>query len=442
MRIRVVVSGVFAAAICIFSLWFPWYVVYPASVAPDWPYFSTPNTLPAWFEMAVIVFCGVTLFAFGWVSARWNWSKNWRDSLLSGAGAGLVAGCLIYDFIGAFHFALLGQEEILKAYFVELSQAEGISLMIGAVSKSAYYLYAYFFVAAFVSTILGGLGGLVSAIEAEDVWGTPPREPQGWLFRLSAYNFSIHGAAWTIVALAAILVLQESVVNAAIKNDLHKIDTMPVFISLSVYLACLTMTLFPLGMTWGWAIRSWKTAGIWRVLYVFWVGGTFSIIVYLFVGFIRNGSIFYNFPVNGMALPYDWIFTFVILVIGLSVGLLFSSTGIDSDWHYRTSDWLGYALTQAVFGGTQIFISIPAYAFVLTMITVVNIPHLVESGVVEQTPSQQIVTLFSILTSVLVGGMLFSMVGGLIFAGFISLIRKVFKIEGATTIQNAAVLQD
>lgn len=441
MRIRVVASGVVAAAICIFALWFPWYVVYPASVAPDWPYLEQADIFPAWFETGVMIFCGVTLFAFGWVSARWSWAGNWRDSLLAGAGAGLIAGCLIYDFIGAFHFGLLGQEDILKAYSTELTQTEGITLMIDAISKSAYYMYAYFLISVLSSALVSGLGGLLSAIEAEDVWGSSPRNPEGWLFRLSAYNLSIHGAAWTIVALAAVLVLQESVVNAAIKNDLREIDTLPIFISLSVYLVCLAMTLFPLSITWGWAVRAWKTAGIWRVLYALWVGVTFLIIVNLFVGFIRNGSIFYSFPMDGIALPYDWIFTFIVLVIGFIVGLLFPPVMV-SDSRYRASDWLGYALTQGVFGGTQIFISIPAYSFVLVMITIVNIPHLVESGVVDQTPTQQITALFGLLTGIVTGGMLISMLGSLLFAGFISLIRRLFRIETVPLSQETPVSQD
>ena len=82
MRIRVVLSGMVAAAFCILALWFPWYVMWPASVAPDWPYLNFAGTFPAWLETGVVIFCAFTLFTFGWISARWNWARNWHARLL------------------------------------------------------------------------------------------------------------------------------------------------------------------------------------------------------------------------------------------------------------------------------------------------------------------------------------------------------------------------
>jgi hypothetical protein len=273
MRIRVVLSGVSAAVICIFVLRFPWYVQYPASLDADWLYADAAANLPPWVETGALFFCAFTIFTFGWVAARWNWENNWRGSLLAGAGAGFLAGCLVYDFIGAFHYSLLAHEEILQAYFVTLTETQGITLVVEGVSKAAYFIYLNFLAVITSAAVLGGLGGAVSAFDAEDVWGSSPRNPDGWLFRLPAYTLVATGAACAIVAYAAFIVLQESITEAAVKGNLRELDTMPIYISLLAYLVCLAMALFPLGLTLGWAIRAWKTAGTWRVLYALWVGG-------------------------------------------------------------------------------------------------------------------------------------------------------------------------
>ena len=100
MRIRIVLSGIAAGIISLVALWFPFYAVEPAKFISDWTYAKFAATLPDWFTLAVVAFCGLVIFVFGWIAARWNWSENWRASLISGGGAGLLAGCLIYDFIG------------------------------------------------------------------------------------------------------------------------------------------------------------------------------------------------------------------------------------------------------------------------------------------------------------------------------------------------------
>lgn len=439
MRIRVVLCGIVAAAACILALRFPWYIVYPTNVAPDWYYLEFARGLPIWLETGVLIFCGFTLFTFGWVAARWTWAGNWRDSLLSGAGAGLIAGCLIYDFIGAFYYGLLGQENVLKAYSAQLTETKGMTLLIDAIASSAYYLYSNFLIVVVSCGVLCGVGGLASAFDVGDVWGSSPRNPEGWLFRLTAYTLSVNGAVWTIVALAAVMVLQDSVTDIVIKNNLSGLSTMPVFITFTVYMVGLAMTLFPLSITWGWTIRSWRSAGLWRALYALWVVATFLMTAPIFVNFIRNGSVFFDFPINGIALPYDWIFTFLALVAGLAVGLLSPPT-IAPDSRYRASDLLGYALAQGILGGTQIFISIPAYAFVLTLITIENIPHLLQTGIVEKSPTQQIVFLFKLMTSTVEFSMLVCLLGGLLFAAIISLIRKFLKIAPVTPAQGVPVL--
>lgn len=144
MRIRVVSSGIVSGVFCLIALWFPWYMVEPAGIVPDWAYQNEAASFPDWLPTAVYAFCGLTIFAFGWVAARWNWSKTWRSSLLAGAGSGLIAGCIIYDFIGAFRFGVLGQEEILKVFYREVGETEGLTLLVDAISQTANMIYVNF----------------------------------------------------------------------------------------------------------------------------------------------------------------------------------------------------------------------------------------------------------------------------------------------------------
>ncbi|MBL8063080.1 MAG: hypothetical protein JNK32_08690 [Anaerolineales bacterium] len=337
MRIRVLLSGVFSGVICLIALWYPWYVMDPARVAPDWPYQNRSIALPDWIPTAMLAFCGLTVFVFGWVSARWNWSKTWRQSLLSGLGAGLIAGCFIYDFIGAFHFGLIGQEGILNAFYTEVDKIKGIELLIEAISGTAVSIYLNFLAIMVGCIILGGLGGISSSIDLEDVWGKPPCDPDSWLFRIPAYTLTVTGLACMFVTLAGLLVLQESAIKAAVDNTLTGLNSLPIFIVIVAYIACLFMILLPMSLTWGWILRAWQGAGLWRILYGFWVVATLLILIWLFqfVPYFENlvllfGLEFFQIIILGLI-------AIIFVAAGVGVGLLASPVNSSSS-KYKGSD--------------------------------------------------------------------------------------------------------
>lgn len=431
MRIRVVLSGIFSGAICLAALWYPWFAMEPAGLAPDWPYQNRSILLPYWVPTAMLVFCGLTIFIFGWVSARWNWAGTWRASLLAGAGAGSIAGCLIYDFIGAFHFGLMGQSGILKVFYAEVSESRGIELLIEAIAGTALTMYPYFLAVMAGSIVLGGLGGVSSAIDVEDVWGKPPRDPDSWLFRLPGYTLTVSGFACMIVALAGLLVLQESAVKAAIANEITRLDAIPIFIVLSAYVTCLLMILLPMSLTWGWIIQAWKGAGLWRVLYGIWVILTLLMLVWLIQALPFQEGLRFVFGFEALQPMILGLLMILVLSIGVGLGLL-SRPVSSSLAKYKGSDWVGYALAQGILGGTQVFVCLPAYALVLVLISIVNIPHLVQAEVVESTPTEQMLQLFNVLVTSAQTLMLACAIGGFFFGLIILLIRKFLKIKTVT----------
>ena len=430
MRIRVVISGVISGAFCLAALWFPWYMAHPSTITADWAYREQAAALPDWLPTAITVFCGLTIFAFGWVAARWNWSKTRRDSLLAGAGAGLIAGCIIYDLLGAFHFGLMGQEDILRSLSSEVDQIQGLTLLVDGITESANLLYLNFILVIFACVIAGGLGGLASAFDLEDVWGSLPRSPEGWLFRIPAYSLTVTGLGCLIVMIAALTVLEEKTREIAIENNLAGLTTFPTFLLITAYLAALIMILSPMAVTWGWIARSWKNAGWLRILHVFWLVLSAGLTFWLLRGFVSYGGFSFLFDMG----PFPYWFVWVTVILSAGMGFLagyWSPENSASDPKYRASDWLGYALTQGILGGTQLFISVPAYAFVLTLITVVNIPHLTQTEIVDSTSAEQIAQLFGIMSASAQGLILVSAIGGW-FLGLIVLgFRKLARVRPA-----------
>jgi len=422
MRFRIALSGIAAGAICVAALWFPCYMIGPAAIVSDWPYAGEAALFPAWSFTAVIVFCGLVLFTFGWVAARWNWSATWRSSLLAGAGAGLIAGCLIFDFIGAFWFGLNGQEEVLRAYSTKLTELRGMVILINAITDTAMSLYLNFPVIVLVGVVLGALGGLASATDLNDFWGRPPREPSGWLFRLSAYSLVIFGVLNLIVTIAALTILPDILAKTIEEYDItRQVALPPVLIPFLGYLPGLIMIFVPLGITWGWTVRGWHTAGAGRILSGFWTLATFAVAFYYLIyrGFLP-GFLF--------VLPQVFWGALAIIVLSFLAGLAFDNKHPE-DRSYRLSDWLGYGAAFGVLGGTQVLMSALAYSLILALITVTNIPHLTATGIVEQTPTDQITALFRLLTFSAEAVMLVCFIVGWIVAALVLLIRKIFRIR-------------
>lgn len=230
-----------------------------------------------------IIFCGVTIFAFGWVAARWNWSLTWRSSLLAGCGAGLLAGCLIFDFIGAFWFGLKGQEEVLRNYYTLLTEHQGLTILVNVITQTAVSIYLNFWAVVSACTFVGALGGLASAMDVKDVWGSAPREPANWLFRLSAYSLKLNGLLNIIVTIAVLTILPERVEKAMLESNMMGPTTLPPdIIAWLGYFTGTMMIFLPLGLTWAWLVRDWRTAGYGRILSAAWLVGTFGLSFYYF----------------------------------------------------------------------------------------------------------------------------------------------------------------
>ncbi|MBL8063079.1 MAG: hypothetical protein JNK32_08685 [Anaerolineales bacterium] len=81
------------------------------------------------------------------------------------------------------------------------------------------------------------------------------------------------------------------------------------------------------------------------------------------------------------------------------------------------------------------FICLPAYAFVLVLISIENIPHLVQTGPVELEPTRQIIQLFNVLVTTAQSLMVVCAIGGAVFGLLILIIRKFLKIKPVSSLQ-------
>jgi hypothetical protein len=441
MRIRIVMSGIFAGVICISALWLPWYMEWPSEFTAEWKYFNYARNFPRWLETGMMVFCGVTLFAFGWTAARWNWEKNWRDSLLAGGEMGLIAGCIVYDLIGAFHYGLLGQSEVLGYFYVELTRMQGLTMLANAIFRSAGYMYQAFFIMTGASVIVGALGGLASAFDLEDVWGSLPRTPQQWLFRLPAYTLVISGVLYYYLTAMVFSVFRYSVTDLVSETDASKLDLVYYLIFQKAPVFSAMIALLPLGITWGWIIRAWRGAKLWRVLYALWGLVSLGLAGWLVISFFRTGRTAYSFSTGFLISYYELIVAVCALAAGVVLGMLSGSiTAPDSKYHF--SDWLGYLLAQGIIGGTQIFVSVPAYALVISTVSIPNIPHLTFTGLSTASIANQISRLFLYLNALACSGFVLCILGGIIASGSVTLIRKFLKIAPPPIPQDAPVFVD
>lgn len=430
MRVRTVISGIFAGILCLVVLRFQFYSIELPRVVPGWPVAPQTANLPAWIATAIQVFCGITLFSFGWVAARWNWGENWQASLQSGAGVGLLAGSIIFDFVGVPWYSLEGQSQILMNSYTPVSQTEGTRIVIESVMQTGLLLYGNFLLVVLVCTVVGGLGGLVSALlTRQDFWGKDPRRPADWLFHLNVYLLAILGFLNLIVSIAVLRLLWEKTLNSVTQLDKQydvkwTLSNSAEMFALLGYLVGLIFVLLPVGITWGWIIRSWYLRKKSSLLAALWILGTIGGCAWLLSGPIRHGSMFSSIEAVTLGL---------IFLIGLVVGL--TSRERSDGFPYRFSDWVGYSLSFGILGGTQIVMGVVAYAVALSMIAIVNIPHLVRAEEMEKTPVNQVVALFDLQSSISINMMIAILVIGLILAGLVALIRNIFGMKSVLPVQ-------
>lgn len=424
MRVRVVITGTIAGMICLLFLGFQYYSIGPVSIIPDWPSAAKATIFPEWMSDAILIFCGLTLFSFGWVAARWNWTANWRASLLDGGSAGIIAGCLIYDFIGVFWFGLKGQEEILKNFYIPLTEAEGTRILIESIFRTGTLLYLNFIWVVLACAVVGSLGGLASAIvDVKDLWGANPRKPEGWLFRLSAYMLTIFGFLNLIVTMAGLSTLWDvSLKTAAQFQEKYGLQlshgySRGSFFLLS-YLIGLIFALLPASFTWGWILRAWRIRKKTNFLSIVWLVITIAGAIYILFGFM---------PASSGFSPLEIISLIFMLLVGTGVGLM---TEDDSEgFPYHPSDWVGYGLTYGILGGTQIIMGVLGFSLAITLIAIINIPHLITSGVVDKSPTDQVIYLHTIQYVASATAVLGSLLIGLIVAGSLSFARTVMGVK-------------
>jgi hypothetical protein len=96
---------------------------------------------------------------------------------------------------------------------------------------------------------------------------------------------------------------------------------------------------------------------------------------------------------------------------------------------YHSSDWIGYLIGYGILGGTQIMMGAPALSLPVALIGIVNIPHLITSGVVDKNPVSQVIYLFGIQSGATFAAMFVSALIALIIVNLVSFLRGVFDIR-------------
>jgi hypothetical protein len=149
-----------------------------------------------------------------------------------------------------------------------------------------------------------------------------------------------------------------------------------------------------------------------------WLVATIPGAFYLLLGFRPARSVFS---------PLEIISLIFMLLVGTGLGLIMED---DSEgFPYHPSDWFGYGLTYGILGGTQIIMGVVALALALTLIAIINIPHLITSGVVDKSPTDQVIYLHTIQYAASATAVLVSLLIGLIVAGSLSFTRTVMGVK-------------
>jgi hypothetical protein len=427
MRVRTVIAGISAGLICLAALTFQYHRIEPQKFVPDWPFAAGAASLPGWVSVAILSFCGITLFTFGWIAARWNWADSRGKSLQVGASAGLLAGCLIFDFIGAFWFSVKGMSEILRNAYRPVSEDVGTRLLIEGMVQTGVLLYVNFALILVAGVVLGGLGGLTSAIlDRKDFWGSDPRSPEGWLLRLPAYLLTFFGVLNAVVTIAVLNVLMPRILNTVMQLEGQgeiqlRLNLSVQLVELSSNLTVWIFTFLPLGMTWGWILRVSLRRKRLAASSAFWI--LLSLLVYLALfWFVSPGVLSSLLHIS-----------FLVLALLMGVFLGFITEERAQGFPYRFSDWVGYGLSYGILAGTQIVAGILSYGLALNLIAIQNIPHLLSRGPVEHTPVEQLGTLFNLQSTSAIFAILGSLVIGLIIAGIVSFFRTIFGVKDAAS---------
>ena len=428
MRIRVVISGIIAGAISQFILKFMIFNIRLGEIVPGWLTVKPAVELPAWLGLALIGMACFVIFIFGWIAARWNWSRTWNASFLSGAGSGLIAGALAFCFIGAFHAGIEGQIGILTGIQHPVSETEAVAILLDSLGLTALRNYGHLGIYLFGGALSGALGGLVSMVDRNDVWGRPVSACDPWLFRLSAYGLTLSGLANLIVTIAVVNVFDDVGNQAMLENNLgEEVTYWPGIVSiLAIYTGVLLMYA-PVAMTWGWTLRNWIVeqrrnfiAGLWFVVTL---------------GYVLYWTVSYALEISDIAFFMLRVIGFIFLILGIFTAIGWSvKPAPESEWtHYTFGDHLAYALTGGILGGVQVAGGVMTYAISVTQISISNMSVLFNlDEPVTSTLVEQINLLYSLQIQLSLVAMGISMTLGLLFSLVLGFIRWAFKKEKKT----------
>jgi hypothetical protein len=123
-----------------------------------------------------------------------------------------------------------------------------------------------------------------------------------------------------------------------------------------------------------------------------------------------------------------WLVVIGSLIFGILAGIL-SEPAPHTDEKYDFYDWLGFGLTQAILGGTQVFVGVTAYSLAIVLISIENIPHLVMSELVDSSPAQQVILLSRMMAGVSQVQMAVCGLGGWLLGLIVLLSRKFLKVK-------------
>ena len=429
MRVRTVIAGVAAGWLCLVALQFRYLRIEPSKFVPEWTFASQAAQLPGWISTVILVFCGLTVFAAGWVAARWNWANTWRRSLQAGAGAGLLAGCLIFDFVGAFWSGVRGQSEILRNFYTPVEEAVGTKIINEGVLQTGSLLYINFALILLVCAVLAGLGGMISAfVDRKDFWGSDPRSPEGWLFRLPAYLLSFFGFLNLLVSVAVIRLMVPKALVSSIVLEIESgvksnVGPSAQFFQLFSNLALWSLAFLPLGITWGWILRRWLVNRHLPVSSILWI--LFSMGLYL--------TLFYYIAPGALSNVPDLLYLSFACLAGVFIG--FVAEERSHGFPYRLSDWVGYGVSYGILGGTQIMAGVLSYGLALSLISIASISRLINGtpDPAEQSPAQQVHALYNLLYVSSTYSILGSLIIGLLLAGLISFLRTLLDVRDAAS---------
>ncbi len=421
MSLRLLIPGIIAGIICRYVQILPGWDGLLAKVDPAWPQ-------PFWSKyeqtayLLFIAFCALVIFIAGWIAARWNWAKSWQQNLLDGASAGLVAGCILYDFIGAKWVGANSHIDVLQTFYIPVTDKNyGTLLLFDAISNSAQ-IYLYVGVYTVPAALIAGLGGLVSMLDNQG-WGKPVEDGYNWLHRLPAYTLVFSGVVITNIILILTSMLIQWMIDATTNmiplDDFHKMAS-PLMIIFAPMITGFLLTLFPAAITWGWASRAWKNQGIaGHIASTLWIVTSLGL-----VAFATNlqGSID-RYTIIFSMIQYSWLFLVAPPIIGFFIGRLAGSPAQTKK--PSSADWVGYMLAQGILSGTQAFALLLAYPLTLTFLTVSNIPQLTMSGIAESTPYLQVESFYTFMDSVALGTIIAFAVFSLLVAELARLIRAI-----------------